>query len=30
VIKDSAPGLSGTALAAAEQSCNKVGQNTGG
>jgi hypothetical protein len=30
VIKDSAPGLSGTALTAAQQSCSKVGQTPAG
>jgi cytoskeletal protein RodZ len=30
VIKDSAPGLSGAALAAAQRSCNKVGQTPAG
>jgi hypothetical protein len=30
VIKDSAPGLSGTALSAAQQSCSKVGQTPAG
>jgi hypothetical protein len=30
VIKDSAPGLSGSALTAAQQSCSKVGQTPTG
>jgi hypothetical protein len=30
VIKDSAPGLSGSALTAAQQSCSKVGQTPAG
>jgi hypothetical protein len=30
VIKDSAPGLSGSALSAAQQSCSKVGQTPAG
>jgi len=30
VIKDSAPGLSGTALSAAQQSCSKLGQTPAG